>query len=127
MRSLGLAGIDLHIRLVGSENFKWRRASGRTRLHREREGLGMIGRRDLDILECARTADASAGEILRSLRRPGRHRVVRNVDRVRAEHHALGHRGIARERRIVGRTGIVYRRHRSFERRRRWSGSGIES
>jgi hypothetical protein len=119
MRSLRLAGINLHIRLVGGENFKWRRASGRTRLHRERVGLGVIGRRDLDILERALTADASAGEILRGLRRPGRHRIGRNVNRMRTEQHALGHCGIARERRIIGRTGIVHRRHRGFERRGR--------
>ena len=119
MRAFGLPGADLHVGLVGRENLERRRPKSRAGLHRKRVGLGVVRRRDLEILESALAAVASTGQILGGLLRPCRHRVTRYVNRMRAEQHALRHCRIARQRRKVSRASIARRRHRSLQCRTR--------
>ena len=49
----GLPRADLEVGLVGGENLKRRRTKSRAGLHRERISLGVVRRRDLEILERA--------------------------------------------------------------------------
>ena len=123
--AIGPAGADLEVGLVGGEDFERRRTKGRAGLNRERVRLGIIRRRDLEILERARATVASAGQILSRLRRPCRHPVIRHVNRMRAKQYAPGDGRIARERRIVGCAVVARRRHRSLQCRAR--SGGIES
>jgi hypothetical protein len=117
--AFGPGSADLEAGLVGGENLKRRRTKGRAGLHRERIGPAMVRRRDLQVFERALAAVASAGQILCRLRRPCRHRVIRDVNRMRTEQHPLRDGRIARNRRIVSRTLVAYRLHRGLQCRAR--------
>src|ERR1700730_2984167 len=82
MRSFRLSAAHLHVGLVGGEYLERRWTKSGAGLHRERVSLGVVGGRNLEILESALAASASAGQVLGRLLRPCCRRVVRNVDRV---------------------------------------------